>query len=579
MPRRRIIKNQDLGSAEPEIDVVTVGDSPYLDPCDRATNEIEEAASRAMNQAHAWTDEAPINRRRPPSATVTSNTLSGDKEIAGHITNQPHAQASVAGQLMPATVTHEIFIAADTEAAKKSAEQARIWTAEFRTLKGQAPATEEASSVNDININMKYGEGPSTTNPIQEETSSVTVDGKNLAVPSERETRPGPGNFDAETWQEEIKAAEELAQRGFAGKLLFLLKEKIRKDRETAGTSSVLEEEVRSAPRKFDIGDWQNEQNAAKELAQQGLANKLLLLLREKSQQDQEAANLAREYIPAPIGTPQLPPMPMGVPIRTYLSSTHMQVPEAAMIIDQHEPLDLTAHQTDSIVKTTARMGPARTATSTYTGPISATGLKRRYDDVSNEPSGDQQVRSLFTSTVIRERRCFGPALGVPVGKIPTNPWVAPQTEAQRRLLEAILTGTLKIGLLKANDGRIIMRRKGFIWLQPDNSGWRCGACNLTYPKKYNNWLGWIGHEIHQVGILDEFARKGFIIICPDCGRNPVSPMNFDDCIDAVLTCARHWDDINSNVIMEVIPVRSDCLCNRPPARMPQFAAVGTSHH
>ncbi|KAJ8676994.1 hypothetical protein QAD02_012781 [Eretmocerus hayati] len=170
--------------------------------------------------------------------------------------------------------------------------------------------------------------------------------------------------------------------------------------------------------------------------------------------------------------------------------------------------------------------------------------------------------RSLFTAAIRQNRQCSGPAVGVPVGKIPTNPWFAPKSKDQKKLLLGIITGVYRMGVLKSKDGRIIIRKKGFVLLQSDRLGWRCGECNLDHPGKYNEWDGWTGHEVHQVGILDNFTGY-FDMICPDCGRNPLRTKHLDNCIDAIVTYARHWKDVNQGVIMEVVPLRVDCLCSR----------------
>ncbi|KAJ8672686.1 hypothetical protein QAD02_003946 [Eretmocerus hayati] len=49
-------------------------------------------------------------------------------------------------------------------------------------------------------------------------------------------------------------------------------------------------------------------------------------------------------------------------------------------------------------------------------------------------------------------------------------------------------------------------------------------------------------------------------MICADWGCNPLSTKGLDDCLNAIITCARHWTDINGGVTMEVIPVRAGCL-------------------
>ncbi|KAJ8677750.1 hypothetical protein QAD02_013537 [Eretmocerus hayati] len=343
--------------------------------------------------------------------------------------------------------------------------------------------------------------------------------------------RSVPTNMDATTWRKELEAPEELARRGYASKLLFLLREKLQLEQEaiSAGTSRMkIDREIsaiisgggiQSAPREFQAGDWHDESEAAKELAQQGLASNLLFLLKEKLQQNQVAASRAqasgvkeyvpipigtsqqnrgatsyaqtsetREYVPAPIVTPPIPPMPKGIPIRGHLypSTTapggaipSLAPPGPGMIMDQYNPLKSTLVSTNSLVNTTAPMKFGAKTTSTYTRPITVTGVKRRYDTMSstavaaatrtniyNTTSGQQlycqgsNTRSLFAASLVRRGRCVGPALGVPVGKISVNPLMAPQNELQGELFEAIMTGKYKIGLLKTTDGKIIMRKK-----------------------------------------------------------------------------------------------------------------------
>ncbi|KAJ8669547.1 hypothetical protein QAD02_000806 [Eretmocerus hayati] len=353
--------------------------------------------------------------------------------------------------------------------------------------------------------------------------------------------------------------------------------------------------QLRSAPRRSKKIEWNNELQAAEELAKRGYASQLLEILKKNSEPNHAAnttTTIVSGYQPEPVGTPRLPPM-IGVPIRTFLHqaaipiSTRDQGMDIQVYEDHHfgnqadsMPVDLSLNQGGASFTTTAKMGTETITTNSYNRPV-ISGVKRAFKSATNpifvnkfaefdqlrNSTEEQHIwinqnpRSLFTATT-RNKKCVGPAIGVPVGKIPTNPWVAPQNEEQRKLLSALLTNKLKVGLLKAKDGRVIMRRKGLIVLQPDRLGWRCGACILRYPEKYNAWAGWIGHEIHQVGILDEFQNNGFTMICPDCGRNPASPTVLDDCTDSILTCICHWEDVSNGIIMESIPLRVDCLCS-----------------
>ncbi|KAJ8685639.1 hypothetical protein QAD02_021432 [Eretmocerus hayati] len=377
------------------------------------------------------------------------------------------------------------------------------------------------------------------------------------------------------------------------------------------------EEHLRSAPGRVGDDELDKELEAGKELAQRGYASKILDLLKQKCEQEEAAKTatqlgcsdnrpiITTQYRPEPIGTPRVPPIPLGVPLHTFRSQQKVPATMTNQGVNNssagdynfnnpvdRQPLDLSFKKLGTSLTSTAGMYANTNLVNIYDKLVSTYDIDRpnRSHDSAMNPSPvkefieepnrrgvidelqiwmDQGSRSLFTSTIIEERRCVGPALGVRVGKILVNPWVSPQNDDQRKLLADILAGELKVGLLKSRDGRIIMRRKGLVMLQSDRLGCRCGGCVLRFPEKYDAWLGWIGHEIHQVGILDEF-QKGFIMICPDCGLNPASPTVLDNCTDAILTCIRHWDDVNKGVIMEAVPLRVDCLCNRMFAKKMQ---------
>ncbi|KAJ8677426.1 hypothetical protein QAD02_013213 [Eretmocerus hayati] len=314
---------------------------------------------------------------------------------------------------------------------------------------------------------------------------------------------------------------------------------------------------LRSATRRFEEKEWTYELQAAEELAERGYASQLSGILKHKNNQEQAAGSTAKStaasrYQPKPVGTPRLRPIPIGVPIRTFLRQPMM--PFSTMGQVDCEPWKLSMNQGGASCTITAKINANTNSTNSYNRPITS-GIKRSFNPAMNpifknkftefdqrrNNTEEQHIwinqnsRSLFTATTTRNKRCVGPADGVPVGKIPTNPWVAPQNNDQRRFLSAILDGKLKIGLLKARDGR---------------------------PEKYNAWIGWIGHEVLQIGVLDEFQKSGFVIICSDCGQNPVSPTVLDDCTDAIITCIRHWDDVSNGTIMKTIPMRVDCFCS-----------------
>ncbi|KAJ8677702.1 hypothetical protein QAD02_013489 [Eretmocerus hayati] len=432
-------------------------------------------------------------------------------------------------------------------------------------------------------LSITANNNPIATHEAAQSSVTENISGSSVAINEEELTRcnSAPTQFNTKDWDRELTAPEEPAQRGCASQLLRLLKEKLQQE-------------------EF------NDKGSGK-------------------------ANVINQYHPEPIGTPRIPPMPKGVPIVTFKRTPRIQMntirkiedsPSTTGFNDQYyitidlntagaqatvtsvgQPraaywpseinfdrtgLNLAAQET---ITSTARNGFNDNTTIVYDKPIVSTGIKRpRNSTPKNIPSHtsknmirfagqiidgevlrQQQIypgdsRSLLRSNIQQERRCIGPALGVPVGKIPTNPWCAPQNEEQRQLFAAILSGKMKVGLLKATDGRVIMRRRGFVLLQPDKLGWRCGMCLLDHPRKYNQWDSWTGHGVHQVDILDEFSN-GFIMICPDCDRNPNSPKLLDDCIEAIITCIRHWEDVGKGVIMEVLPPRQDCLCNRMPAK------------
>ncbi|KAJ8684969.1 hypothetical protein QAD02_020762 [Eretmocerus hayati] len=344
-------------------------------------------------------------------------------------------------------------------------------------------------------------------------------------------------------WAKEIAAADELAKRGYANQPLTLLKEKLAEQEKAAGTNSSVEysqfslnlEEysskatgnLQAAPKKLDDDHWARRLPVAGSLTEEDRGKTFFALPKGQEIIDDDITGQISRELPRldPIGTPKIPPMPGATPIK-FLPSPKMNIQNAlgSMImpesnISQNYPLNLSFNKT-------------------------------------------------------RDLRFIGPAVGVPVGRIPTNPLFAPQTETQKRLLEALITKELKIGLLKANDGRVIMRKSGVVLLQPDRLGWHCGLCILKYPGKYNQWQGWMVHEIHQVGILDEYS---VIMICDDCGLNPLSPSNLGGCVDAVITCARNWGDINDGILMEVLPVRVDCLCSQLTAKDLQDRILGTT--
>ncbi|KAJ8671032.1 hypothetical protein QAD02_002291 [Eretmocerus hayati] len=168
----------------------------------------------------------------------------------------------------------------------------------------------------------------------------------------------------------------------------------------------------------------------------------------------------------------------------------------------QYQSIDLSLTGTDTITTTTANIGMNTATTDLLKQTISTAGIKRSCSSVldptiaaritSNIDSigsiNDLQLsrnqldnpRSLFTAAVRQNRQCAGPASGVPVGKIPTNPWFAPKCLDQMKLLMSIITGEYRIGVSKSKDGRIIIREKGFGFVQPDRLGWRCGTCCLN---------------------------------------------------------------------------------------------------
>ncbi|KAJ8685813.1 hypothetical protein QAD02_021606 [Eretmocerus hayati] len=360
--------------------------------------------------------------------------------------------------------------------------------------------------------------------------------------------------------------------------------------------------------------------------AQRGCAYQLLNLPKAQLKADEEVSEDAfgnssqsgsnidepsrgGKYQLEPIGTPRIPPMPNSVPLSNFLhvrskaSSTRTMYasaippPSAYSGNLQYQSIDLSLAGTDTIITATANIGINTATTDLHKQPMLTTGIKRSSSSVldpnraarinSNIDSigsiNDLQLsrnrldnpRSLFTAAVRQNRQCAGPALGVPVGKIPTNPWFAPKCMDQRKLLMGIITGEYRMGVLKSKDGRIIKRKKGFVSLQPDRLRWRCGACCLKHPKKYNRWDGWTGHKIHQVGILDCFTGY-FNMVCPDCGGNPLRVKHLDNCQDAIITCARHWKDVNQGTIMEVVPLRQVCLCSLPLAGDFQDPKTGT---
>ncbi|KAJ8678476.1 hypothetical protein QAD02_014263 [Eretmocerus hayati] len=633
MAQHRRLRNRTIEAEEPEIDVVTIDNHPVLDACEQATREIEETAMLATKEANDWAADVHMLPGKSAYTTTSNASAIANIETRGKNTNQAHACIADA-QPTSATGTNDIFVAADAEAAGKITRQTKIWADVFRTSQHQPPLAKVNSNKQSAAFAEENTATPSPIGPRLEETRNEEIIKKKNITILEKEMRSVPANTDADTWQTELKAAEELAQRGYASKLLFLLQEKLQKEQEVgiAAEASGINQEtsamigkIRSAPRKFDAGDWREELEAAKELARQGLASNLLVLLKEKLQQNQDAANRVQssEYVPIPIGTPQqnqgtrsyartsgimeyvptpigtapIPSMPKGIPIRAYLypSTTApaapgnaiplLALPRPTMMMDQYKPLDSTSVPTNSLVTATAPMEFGAKTTSTYTRPLTATGIKRRYDTMSGPAvatateattyntingrqlysSEESGTRSLFAASLIRREQCVGPALGVPVGKIPVNPLMAPENELQGKLFEAIMTGKYKIGLLKTTDGKIIMRKKGAVVLQPDRQGWRCGACVLKFPKKYNNWKGWVVHEVHQVGVSDEFLGN-FLMLCVDCGRCPLRTENLDDCPDAITVCARHWGDIDNGIIMEVIPIRVDCRCSQQSA-------------
>ncbi|KAJ8688652.1 hypothetical protein QAD02_024447 [Eretmocerus hayati] len=167
---------------------------------------------------------------------------------------------------------------------------------------------------------------------------------------------------------------------------------------------------------------------------------------------------------------------------------------------------------------------------------------------------------------------CMGsPAVGITVGIIPTEPLYVPQDELELKLLLAMTSGRrFQLGSLHDARNRVVMRKRGIVLIQPDRMGWRCLGCRIENKEKYNSWTGWMVHDIHQVGVLDEFGP----MICVDCGRNALFTSNFDDAIEAFIACKRMWRYVNEGKIIEVFPVRVDCLCRHVPPEVLQAVAA-----
>ncbi|KAJ8676993.1 hypothetical protein QAD02_012780 [Eretmocerus hayati] len=118
---------------------------------------------------------------------------------------------------------------------------------------------------------------------------------------------------------------------------------------------------------------WGKEWAAVEELAKHGLANQLLTLLKKKLQADEEAAaertkrtilNPERQYEPEPIGTPRIPPMPLGVPLYTFLRPDQQEPLPLNYQLNIHDaPMILNPVPTNTIVTTTANANQNITTT------------------------------------------------------------------------------------------------------------------------------------------------------------------------------------------------------------------------
>ncbi|KAJ8675248.1 hypothetical protein QAD02_011034 [Eretmocerus hayati] len=118
------------------------------------------------------------------------------------------------------------------------------------------------------------------------------------------------------------------------------------------------------------------------------------------------------------------------------------------------------------------------------------------------------------------------------------------------------------------------MRKRGIVIIQPDRMGWKYLTCRIENKEKYNQWGGWIIDDVHQVGVLNKFPP----MICMDYGRNAQSTFNSDDAINAFIACKRMWKYVNQEKIIEVFPVRVDCLCSHVPPEVLQMLAVARNH-
>ncbi|KAJ8671950.1 hypothetical protein QAD02_003209 [Eretmocerus hayati] len=194
-----------------------------------------------------------------------------------------------------------------------------------------------------------------------------------------------------------------------------------------------------SAPKRSKEIEWDDELQAAQELATRGYASRLLEILKKENEPEQAANTTARPtivsgYQPEPVGTPRLPPMPIGVPIYNSFRQNAIQISAinqgiGNQVYQDHrlernpKPIDLSLNQGGASFTTTARMETETISTNSYNRPI-ISDVKRAFNSATNPIFGDksaeigqhkinterqhiwinQNPRSLFAATTTRNK-------------------------------------------------------------------------------------------------------------------------------------------------------------------------------
>ncbi|KAJ8665710.1 hypothetical protein QAD02_007372 [Eretmocerus hayati] len=321
---------------------------------------------------------------------------------------------------------------------------------------------------------------------------------------------------------------------------------------------------VRSAPERFDNKRVQQERRAAEELAGRGYASQVLDILGKLAgtldqpppQEPSEARGSAGALVANTSSAEEInEPMDLTLTTSGPMLEAAPRLGEgfrAAVkprMFPETVPASVKYIFASSMVRETGATYSARNM-APMRKPVPTIAPMPRPSMIPGQP-----------------QPCLGsPAVGIKVGFIPETPLFAPQDQLERELFQALRTGKpYQIGEIRDSRNRLIVKRTGIIMIQPNRLGWRCEYCFLEDNQKYGGWKGWPVHEMCQIGALEDFE----IMRCIDCGRDPLRTSGLDGPADAIVTCKREWGNINKGKIVEMLTAaRAGCLCNQISSEM-----------